>query len=186
MDFRSGFDEFRVSRISRIVPLHWVCLTAFVFLVTFFLKYWWGPGPFTGETFVASAALAQNWTSRTALAWNHPTWSLSAEWLADLVFSFLIFAVIRLRGRQQALVGLLLALVLRLSCACLARCLWLEHWINDPQPRRTGRDSAMPLRIYRRRDRVEGTFSRGLEFQNPGEGGRRVRYSRVGVGLGHP
>ncbi len=94
--------EFFFARVWRIYPLHWVCLAIFVLLVKSVPENWWGPGPFTLNALVASAALVQNWSSKTALAWNHPTWSLSAEWAAYALFPFLTFVIGLLRDRRLA------------------------------------------------------------------------------------
>jgi peptidoglycan/LPS O-acetylase OafA/YrhL/uncharacterized membrane-anchored protein len=117
-NFKSGIVEFFFARVWRIFPLHWVCLAIFVLLVEAFPENYWGPGPFTSGALAASAALVQDWIPSTALAWNHPSWSLSAEWAAYLLFPLLIVAIGLLRDRRLAfclaLVSLL-ALTLSLS-----------------------------------------------------------------------
>jgi peptidoglycan/LPS O-acetylase OafA/YrhL/uncharacterized membrane-anchored protein len=117
-NFKSGIIEFFFARVWRIFPLHWVCLAIFVLLVEAFPENFWGPGPFTLGALVASAALVQDWIPSTALAWNHPAWSLSAEWAAYLLFPLLIVAIGLLRDRRLALclaLVSLLALTLSLS-----------------------------------------------------------------------
>jgi peptidoglycan/LPS O-acetylase OafA/YrhL len=92
-NFYSAVIEFFFARVGRIFPLHWTCLAIFFLLVELVPENWWGPGPFTLGALGASVALVQNWTLPTALAWNFPTWSLSAEWAAYLLFPLLTFAI---------------------------------------------------------------------------------------------
>ena len=101
-NFKSAIIGFFFARFWRIFPLHWACLAIFVLLVWAFPENYWGPGPFTLSALAASAALVQNWIPSTALAWNDPTWSLSAELAAYLVFPLLTFAISRLRDRRPA------------------------------------------------------------------------------------
>ena len=101
-NFKSAIIGFFFARFWRIFPLHWVCLAIFVLLVELFPENYWGPGPFTLSALAASAALVQNWIPSTALAWNDPTWSLSAELAAYLLFPLLTFAISRLRDRRLA------------------------------------------------------------------------------------
>jgi peptidoglycan/LPS O-acetylase OafA/YrhL len=110
-NFRSSLAEFAVARVCRIFPLHWTTLGILVLLSMAFSHEWWGPGPFTFLALVKSAVLVQDWTSSTALAWNHPTWSLSAEWAAYLLFPFITCSMNWLRSRSLALLGSMLSLL---------------------------------------------------------------------------
>ncbi len=129
-DFKSGIVEFFFARVWRIFPLHWFSLAIFVLLVEAFPENFWGPGPFTLGALLASAALVQDWIPSTALAWNHPSWSLSAEWAAYLLFPFLIVAIGLLRDRRLAFCLALVSLVaLTLSLAVRE-----SHSLNHPGP----------------------------------------------------
>ena len=118
-NFHSAVIEFFFARVWRIYPLHWVCLAIFVVLVKSVPEDLWGPGPFTLNALIASAGLVQNWSSPTALGWNFPAWSLSAEWSAYLIFPFLTIAVGLVRDRRMAfclaLASLLTLVVVRMA-----------------------------------------------------------------------
>lgn len=126
-NFRSSLGEFLFARVCRIFPLHWVCLTAFFLLVMYFPHHWWGPGPFTLSALVASVGLVQNWIPSTAMAWNHPTWSLSAEWFAYLLFPFLVPVINRLKDRRLALAGSFLSLLLLYAALVVTDSGTLNH-----------------------------------------------------------
>src|SRR4051812_18269651 len=108
---RNNCAAFIVARVRRIFPLHWVCLGIVVLLVASFPDHWWGPGPFTPHSLISSILLIQTWIPSTAQAWNHPAWSLSAEWLAYLAFPLMAWAMGFLHNRALALVAAALALL---------------------------------------------------------------------------
>jgi peptidoglycan/LPS O-acetylase OafA/YrhL/uncharacterized membrane-anchored protein len=109
---RGTYLSFLAGRVRRIFPLHWVCLGVVVLLVKSNPDHWWGPGPFSSSSLITSALLVQTWVPSTAQAWNHPAWSLSAEWLAYLVFPLLAFALGLITNRKLAFVGAILALLM--------------------------------------------------------------------------
>jgi peptidoglycan/LPS O-acetylase OafA/YrhL len=69
----------------------------------------WGPGPFSYSSFLASLFLVQGWIG-SALAWNNPAWSLSAEWLAYVFFLISIRAIWLVRGKALSVILVLAAL----------------------------------------------------------------------------
>jgi peptidoglycan/LPS O-acetylase OafA/YrhL len=114
--FRDGGKDawglFLAARVRRIFPLHWVCLAVTVLLVMSFPDFWHGPGPYDPYSLVASALLLQNCIPSMALAWNSPAWSLSAEWIAYLLFPLLAWSIAFVREPRLALGGAVLALLL--------------------------------------------------------------------------
>jgi peptidoglycan/LPS O-acetylase OafA/YrhL len=108
---RNNYAAFLVARVRRIFPLHWVCLGIMVFLVASFPDHWWGPGPFSPHSLISSTLLIQTWIPSTAQAWNHPAWSLSAEWLAYFAFPLIAWTAGFLRHQVLALVMAALALL---------------------------------------------------------------------------
>ena len=74
-----------------------------------------------------SAVLLQNWTEHTALAWNSPTWSLSAEWAAYLLFPSLIYGVNLLTSRSLAIGGSILSLLALDALLLRAGSVSLDH-----------------------------------------------------------
>ncbi len=105
------------ARLARIYPLHLVTLCVLGLMVValpgFAERYpipdqRWGFGPF-----LASLLLVQNWGYFLPTSWNTPSWSLSAEWFAYLIFPLFLFATQWPRSKTTPLVlvgGLFLAL----------------------------------------------------------------------------
>lgn len=110
---RSGYLRFLLTRLARIYPLHLATLIFLLFVVAAlpgFAQYS-RPGSFGLTAFIANVFLVQNWGRHPVLGWNRPTWSLSAEWFAYLLFPIFVLVLRRL-GRG--------ALSLVLAMICLA------------------------------------------------------------------
>jgi peptidoglycan/LPS O-acetylase OafA/YrhL len=97
-----SFSQFLQSRVARIYPLHLVILS-FVVIVVLSLPGFRSSYPLPEQrfgvgSFVASMLLIQNWFHWLPTCWNTPAWSLSAEWLAYLLFPLFIVATQRWRS----------------------------------------------------------------------------------------
>lgn len=98
---RNDLLRFMSLRIFRIYPLHLFLLVIFVLME--FLKY--APtaksAPFSGEASIqmlfATAALVQAWGYFGHNSWNSPSWSISCE-----MFAYIIFAFVTLTGVVRA------------------------------------------------------------------------------------
>lgn len=105
--------RFLKLRLSRIYPLHVVCLAGFLLLVVSLpdFKTPYKNDVFTFQELIATLFLVQNWGIGKVGYWNLPTWSLSAEWLAYLGFPFVLLTIRRVvpHGKEMAVAGLLLA-----------------------------------------------------------------------------
>ena len=89
-DFLQGrvrFREFLGKRIARIYPLHLFCLL--VLLIPFF------GASGTRVSFMTSLFLLHAWGTDSELTWNYPSWSISAEWAAYLVFPAILAVLYR-------------------------------------------------------------------------------------------
>lgn len=102
--------QFLGLRLARIYPVHLFTLGLFaLFVVADQLA---GPpavrqrGVFTLYDFWEQLLLIQAWAG-DPYSWNQPSWSLSAEWFAYLLFPFLAWAIFRF-GSVKALVGTIL------------------------------------------------------------------------------
>ncbi|WP_421913444.1 acyltransferase family protein [Mesorhizobium sp.] len=91
--------RFALVRLGRIYPLHFVMLLAFAAFETLRLVLpqlnGTGPAPFTGgfdiQSFFANLFLVQDLGFENQLTWNAPSWSISAELFAYLLFAAAVF-----------------------------------------------------------------------------------------------
>jgi peptidoglycan/LPS O-acetylase OafA/YrhL len=92
--------RFALVRFGRIYPLHLVMLAAFAALEALRLLlpqlHGTGAAPFTGgfdvKSLVANLFLLQGMGFEDHLSWNAPSWSISAEFFAYLMFAGVVFA----------------------------------------------------------------------------------------------
>ena len=109
--FRYG--DFLWNRLARVYPLHLVTLAGVGLMaaaaglagiaVDHNMLAW--------EALPANLLLVQAWGFAPVAGWNHPSWSISAEWFAYLSFPVFAFVAWRLRNLPWVAVGLALALI---------------------------------------------------------------------------
>lgn len=105
--------QFWWRRIARIWPLHIFVLAGFVALAVLLALTGRDTAGYPLAELPLHVVLMQNWGFTTALAWNHPAWSISAELGAYLLFPLLaLSARVRLAPSVllMVLTGLLAAL----------------------------------------------------------------------------
>ena len=105
---------FYWHRFTRIYPVHFLMLMAYLLLaISFFYFSSSGmpPESYTGKAFFDSILLIQAW-SDSAMSWNVPSWSISAEWFVYLLFPFVAIA---LRKLTQGLGGHFLVSIIVLT-----------------------------------------------------------------------
>src|ERR1700688_4009579 len=103
--------DFYIKRLARIYPVHLFTLLLTVFLAAAFLqlsRYMYPtivtPGFFSDVCppgrFLANLLLvhAWGWERNTLYSLNKPSWSISAEWFAYLLFPMLVTCLRRVRG----------------------------------------------------------------------------------------
>ncbi|UVK37306.1 acyltransferase [Mesorhizobium sp. AR10] len=100
LDEPDEFTRFALVRFGRIYPLHLVMLLAFAAFETLRLVlpqlHGTGAAPFTGgfdlKSFLANLFLLQGMGFADHLSWNAPSWSISAEFFAYMLFAGVVFA----------------------------------------------------------------------------------------------
>jgi len=111
---RFDYATFISHRLARIYPLHIATLLFTVMLI--------GIAAFQDVKLDANAGnpaalpahllLLQAWGLAPTASFNHPSWSISAEWFAYLSFPAVAFAAWRLRARPMLAVGLAVLLLI--------------------------------------------------------------------------
>ena len=83
------YRAFLLKRVARVYPLHVV--TLFVLLLPFF----WPArqtiaATRTASSFASNLLMTQAWGLTDHLSWNYPSWSISDEWAAYLLFPVIV------------------------------------------------------------------------------------------------
>jgi peptidoglycan/LPS O-acetylase OafA/YrhL len=77
------------NRIARVYPMHLAALTAMIVLFAGATAMGAGvgsPDAFKWSDLPAHLFMVHAWGTTEAVGWNFPSWSISAEWLAYLLF----------------------------------------------------------------------------------------------------
>ncbi|WP_366932390.1 acyltransferase [Phenylobacterium sp.] len=114
---RFSYPEFLWARLARVYPVHLVTLVGMGALVAaaMLVGIEAGDKAIVWSSLPAQLTLTQAWGLSPLGGWNHPAWSISAEWFAYLTFPAFAWVAWRLRGRPLLALGLALALVAALE-----------------------------------------------------------------------
>jgi len=126
----SELQRFAFNRLFRILPLHWFVLGILALLVLWQPHSYWGPGPFSTKSFIASFFLVQAWgflDFSNAIAWNSPAWSLSAEWAAYFIFPFQATIMQRTKNISALTALALICFVFLVATILCSHSLTLDH-----------------------------------------------------------
>ena len=85
--------DFFWRRFARIWPLHGLILAIFVLSALALLARGKDIAGYPFDLLPLHVLLVQNWGMTSALAWNHPAWSISTELAAYLVFPLFVSAL---------------------------------------------------------------------------------------------
>ncbi|RWZ50936.1 hypothetical protein ELQ90_08920 [Labedella phragmitis] len=170
---RGRFGRFLLKRLARIYPVHLATLVFLVLVVLVGARIGVTLGRaehFTVEGAVQDLLLVRGWFWPSQ-GWNYPAWSLSAEWLAYLLFPVICLVIARVaHPRRSALVVVMLALV-AVEGVGAAALPWADQDARRTPPRPHGvllRGGTVP--VHRERSRHHGE---GLERSPDPRGVRR-------------
>jgi peptidoglycan/LPS O-acetylase OafA/YrhL len=108
------YPRFLIARLARIYPLH-LAMTLLVLALLGAMVLGTGFQPRVAERFsmrelLLHLGLLHGWGFSRMLAWNYPSWSISAEWFAYLCFPLVHRFVLRGESRPRAVAIAALAL----------------------------------------------------------------------------
>jgi peptidoglycan/LPS O-acetylase OafA/YrhL len=110
---RFKYGDFLWARIARIYPLHIATMIGIGLMAAAGLALGLSvdPNVLSLPALPANLAMAQAWGLAPVAGWNHPSWSISAEWFAYLTFPVFALAAMALRRRPGLAVACALALL---------------------------------------------------------------------------
>src|SRR5256886_2850710 len=131
---RSAVQIFLWHRFIRLYPVHITVLAGLVAIVSvagaagFTLN---NPQEWQWNDLFWQLTLLHAWGVTASPGWNAPSWSISAEWFAYLLFPLLAPALVRIRGRGIALLVAVAALAA--TALLFAAANWtLNTWVGAP------------------------------------------------------
>ncbi len=104
---RGDLIRFWWLRLGRVYPVH-LC-TLLISLVMVARRGWPADEGHSPGRFVANCLLIHSWDYDFRLSWNYPSWSISSEWFAYLLFPLIVGKTSGLSRRNAAIFAL---------CAC--------------------------------------------------------------------
>lgn len=118
--------RFLGLRLARIYPVHLATLLV-VFTMVWVssrLGYQLTDTGYTTRDFVRNLFLIHTWVGDFQLNWNYPSWSISSEWFAYLLFPFVASGLLRwLTTSSRAIVFCIVML-----CSSIATMLYWRPW----------------------------------------------------------
>lgn len=119
---RFGYGDFLKNRIARVYPMHLAALGAMIVLFVGASAMGAGvgsPDAFKLSDLPAHLLMIHAWGATEAVGWNFPSWSISAEWGAYLLFPLIAGLVLKARNATWMLGGAL--------ALCLASFVTLDN-----------------------------------------------------------
>jgi peptidoglycan/LPS O-acetylase OafA/YrhL len=114
---RFRYADFLWARLARVYPVHLATLIGLGLLVGAAAVVGLNVGNhvLAWSSLPAQLTLTQAWGLGLAGGWNHPSWSISAEWFAYLTFPIFALVFWPLKSRPWVAAGLAVALVIGLN-----------------------------------------------------------------------
>lgn len=100
-DRRFRYGAFLWNRLARVYPLHLAALVGIggMALAATAAGFQVDPNILSWRALPANLLLLHAWGLAGVAGWNHPSWSISAEWFAYLTFPVFAWAALRLKDR---------------------------------------------------------------------------------------
>ncbi len=110
---RFRYGAFLWARLARVYPLHLATLAAMGLMAgaAGLAGIAVDPNIMSWSSLPANLTLTQAWGFAPVAGWNHPSWSISAEWFAYLSFPAFAWAALKLKDRPLAAVGLAMGFI---------------------------------------------------------------------------
>lgn len=111
-----NYKGFLWARIARVYPLHLATLIGVGALAVAATVAGFGidKAILSWQSLPANLLMLHAWGLAPEAGWNHPSWSISAEWFAYLTFPLFAFAALKLKSRPLVAVGAASALLVGL------------------------------------------------------------------------
>ena len=116
---RFRYGSFLWARLARVYPLHIATLGGLLILITAAAAAGFRTNDNVAiwSSLPGQIVLGQAWGLTPLGGWNHPSWSISAEWGAYLAFPLFAWAAWRMRERPRLAVAAALALLAVMNLA---------------------------------------------------------------------
>jgi peptidoglycan/LPS O-acetylase OafA/YrhL len=110
---RFKYADFVWARLARVYPLHLATLVGMGLMAAAALAAGLAvdPNVLSWVSLPANLTMTQAWGLAPAAGWNHPSWSISAEWFAYLTFPAFALAAVAMRRWPGVAVAAALALL---------------------------------------------------------------------------
>lgn len=106
-DARFRYGKFIWARVARVYPLHLATLAGIGVLAgaAMLAGISVGHGILSWDTLPANVLMIHAWGFTAEAGWNHPSWSISAEWFAYLSFPLFAWLAVKMRNRPLVAVA---------------------------------------------------------------------------------
>jgi peptidoglycan/LPS O-acetylase OafA/YrhL len=144
---RFGYGGFLKNRVARVYPMHLAALAAMIGL--FVAAGVMGAGVGSPEAFKRSGlpahlTMTHAWGTTAAVGWNFPSWSISAEWAAYLLFPLIAMLVVKAQRWSGLMVVVALELCL-LSFIALDNLHLFAPWVGNDFSQMTAQIGALRI-----------------------------------------
>ena len=141
-----SFGDFLKNRLARVYPMHLAALAAMLILFVGASALGTGvgsPAAFKLADLPAHLIIVHAWGTTQSVGWNFPSWSISAEWAAYLLFPLIAALVLRARRPGWMLAGALTACLL--SFVALDNLHTLLPWVGRDFSQMTAQIGALRI-----------------------------------------